>query len=136
MQPIREASVSSSKRNRNEIDGDLSRRCQRSRIEEKKSVSTPPGGGRTRKREKSSRDSPTSSAAKWESGTLFNWLRISNIIWLEIANLDSYISNESNKGIAETRDMASSPISWKDILLGQLCRQNKGKNEERVACGP
>ncbi|XP_042037468.1 uncharacterized protein LOC121783460 [Salvia splendens] len=46
MQPIREASVSSSKRNRNEIDGDLSRRCQRSRIEEKKSVSTPPGGGR------------------------------------------------------------------------------------------
>ncbi|XP_047970830.1 uncharacterized protein LOC125214033 [Salvia hispanica] len=45
MQPIPKGSVSSMKRNRNETDGDLVRRCQRSKIEEKKSVSTPPGGG-------------------------------------------------------------------------------------------
>ncbi|KAG6423478.1 hypothetical protein SASPL_113874 [Salvia splendens] len=45
MQPITKGSVSSSKRNRGEIEGDSLRSCKSLRTEEKKSVSTPAGGG-------------------------------------------------------------------------------------------
>ncbi|XP_057796605.1 STOREKEEPER protein-like [Salvia miltiorrhiza] len=45
LQPIRKGSVSSSKRSRDEIQEDLLRSYKSSRIEEKKSPSTPAGGG-------------------------------------------------------------------------------------------